>query len=67
MRKLIYFLCCMASICVAVYMCYESWLLIEARHFSLRDIMFMLGSIGWLVITFNIVTRQYRWANYLCK
>ena len=48
-------------------MCYESWLLIEGRYFSLRDIMFMLGSIGWLVITFNIVTRQYRWANYLCK
>lgn len=67
MRKLIYFLCCMASVCIAAYMCYESWLLIQGRHFSLRDIMFMLGSIGWLVITFNIVTRQYRWANYLCK
>lgn len=67
MRKFIYFLCCMASVCIAAYMGYESWLLIEARHFSLHDIMFMLGSIGWLVITFNIVTRQYRWANYLCK
>ena len=67
MRKLIYFLCCMASICVAVYMCYESWLLIQRRDFTLHAILFMLGTLGWLVITFNIVTRQYRWANYLCK
>ena len=67
MRKILFFLCCIASICATVYMCYESWLLIQRRDFTLHAILFMIGTLGWLVITFNIVTRQYRWANYLCK
>ncbi len=67
MRKIIFFLCCITSICAVVYMGYESWMLIRAHTFTLRSCSFYLGTIGWLVITFNIVTCQYRWTKYLCK
>lgn len=67
MMKFIYFLCCICAICVTVYMCYESWLLIKAHNFCWHSIAWMLGTVGWGHITFNIVTREYRWANYLCK
>lgn len=67
MLKILYFLCCIVSICATVYMCYESWQLIQGHHYNWHAITCMLGTLGWLVITFNIVTRQYRWANYLCK
>lgn len=67
MRRILFFLCCIISICATVYMCYESWMLINSRIFTWHAITYMLGTLGWLVITFHIVTRQYSWANYLCK
>lgn len=67
MKKFIFFLCCLASTLVTAYMCYESWLLINARSFKIHDIAWMLGTLGWVVICFNIITRQYRWTVYLCK
>lgn len=67
MKKLIYFLCCTFCICTTVYMCYEAWLGIKAGHYTFRWLMWCLAAIGWGIITFKVVTRQYKWASYLCS
>ncbi|MBQ8241936.1 MAG: hypothetical protein IJZ40_00430 [Bacteroidaceae bacterium] len=67
MKKVIYFLCCIFCICTFVYMVYETWLGIEAENFTFRWLMWCLGAIGWGTITFNVVTKEYKWAAYLCK
>ena len=67
MKKVIYFLCCIFCICTFVYMVYETWLGIEAENYTFRWLMWCLGAIGWGVITFYVVTKDYKWAAYLCK
>lgn len=68
MLKVIYFLCCIASICVVVYMGYESYkLFLGEKLFTPHNIAWLLGTLGWVLITFKIVTRQYKWTARLCK
>ena len=67
MKKVIYFLCCIFCICTFAYMCYEIWRYIEAGLYTHNMLMWTLGAIGWGVITFNVVTKEYKWAAYLCK
>jgi len=67
MKKVIYFLCCIFCICTFAYMVYETWIGFKAEDFTLRRLMWFLGSTGWGIITYNIVTKEYKWAAYLCK
>lgn len=67
MKKILFFLCCCLSITAFVYMCYQSWLLIETKLYTFRLFTQLLGTIGWGYITYGIVTRQYAWAEKLCK
>jgi len=48
-------------------MVYETWIGFKAEDFTLRRLMWFLGSTGWGIITYNIVTKEYKWAAYLCK
>ena len=67
MKKVIYFLCCVFCICTFAYMCYETWRYIEAGLYTSNMLMWTLGAIGWGPITFNVVTKEYKWTAYLCK
>jgi len=67
MKKVIYFLCCVFCICTFAYMVYETWRYIEAGLYTNNMLMWTLGAIGWGTITFNVVTKEYKWTAYLCK
>lgn len=67
MKKLIFFVCCVLCVCAFAYMAYCTWQHIEARRYTTATLCSALGTLGWGVITFNVVTIQYKWARYLCK
>ena len=67
MKKFIYFLCCVISVCCFVYMTYLLVLEINAEHYNIRTLMSAMGTLGWGIVTFKITTRDYKWAAYLCK
>lgn len=67
MKKLIYFLCCLASACILGYMIYRSWLMAQNHLADSDTVMWILGTIGWCNITFKIVTNDYNWTKLLCK
>lgn len=67
MKKLIYFLCCLASCMITCYMVHRSWILLHESNSSLNNISFALGTIGWVIITYNIIARSYAWTKMLCK
>ena len=67
MKKVIYFLCCVFCIRTFAYMCYETWRYFEAGLYTNNMLMWTLGAIGWGTITFNVVTKEYKWTAYLCK
>lgn len=67
MKKLIYFLCCSLSILVLGYMVYEAWTALSSNWKSYSAISQGLGALGWLLITYNIVTQSYGWTKKLCK
>ena len=67
MKKVIYFLCCLLSILVLGYMIYEAWTELSNNWQSHSAISRGLGALGWLLITYNIVTQSYGWTKKLCK
>ncbi len=67
MKKVIYFLCCLFCSCTFVYMVYEAWIYFESNGFDFRWIIKTLSAIGWGVITYGVITKEYQWAAYLCK
>lgn len=67
MKKFIYFLCCLASACVLGYMIYNAWGMVERSRINRDTIMWILGTIGWCCITYNILTNSYSWTKALCK
>ena len=67
MKKFIYFLCCLASACILGYMLYDAWFMAQKSLMNRHTIMWILGTIGWFDITFNILTNSYSWTKALCK
>lgn len=67
MKKLLFFLCCCICICAFVYMCYKSWLGIESKKCTLDLLVQILSTLGWGYITYGVVTREFAWAEKLCK
>lgn len=67
MKKIIFFLCCCLCICAFVYMCYKSWLGIESRQLTIDLLTQILATLGWGYITYGVVTREFAWAEKLCK
>lgn len=67
MKRFIFFICCVLCVCAFAYMAYNTWQCIEAHRYTTAALGSALGTLGWGVITFNVVTVQYKWARYLCK
>lgn len=67
MKKFIYFLCCLLCVCAFAYMAYRTWRYYETRAYNTDMLCCALGTFGWGIITFNIVTTQYKWTRYLNK
>ena len=67
MKKIIYFLCCILSVCACVYMFYVCWLKIDANIYNMDTLVYVLAAIGWGHITYRIIMKEYKWTSYLCK
>ncbi|MBQ5730382.1 MAG: hypothetical protein IIV57_02055 [Bacteroidaceae bacterium] len=48
-------------------MCYKSWLGIESKKCTLDLLVQILSTLGWGYITYGVVTREFAWAEKLCK
>ncbi|MBQ2778540.1 MAG: hypothetical protein IJF46_02045 [Bacteroidaceae bacterium] len=67
MKKILFFLCCCLCICAFVYMCYKAWLGIDAGRYTIDLFVQLLSTVGWGYITYGVVTREFAWAEKLCK
>ena len=67
MRNLIYFILCVVSIVITAYMVFVAWQDFQLRGFALRNIAWIFGTFGWLLITYKIVMKSYNWTKKLCK
>lgn len=67
MKKLAYLLCCLGSLIITAYMGYVVWEQLTVQTFAFRQLMQILATVGWCVITYNIILRKYNWVQKLCK
>lgn len=67
MKKIIYILCSLLSIYITIDMGYSTWEQVTSEPFTFRMFMRILAVIGWGCITYDIITRRYKWVQKLFK
>ena len=67
MKKILYFLCCLLSLALTIDMTYEAWMRLSKETFSFKTVFHILGLIGLGLISYEIMTKKYKWVQKLCK
>lgn len=70
MKRIIYYICSILSLCIFLYMLYICYRIFAGLHsgYNVYDsIAWCLATLGWGHITYNVITRKYAWLKNLCK
>ncbi len=61
MKKFLFILCCLGCVLATLYLAYTCWLASERNDNIWRVAMRVAGTLGWIVITYRVVTKKDRW------